>query len=108
MASDRARKLISLALNTEQHGDSLTTRQELLLNKGNTIINNNFDADQNSRYTNTLNNVINMMDNPTESSLNVPLEDYIEHYSLVENAQIEIVDVPDFLLHLTYLVKMQT
>ncbi|CAG4997984.1 unnamed protein product [Parnassius apollo] len=45
---------------------------------------------------NTLNNVINLMDNHTESSLNVPLEDYIEHYSLVENAQIEIVDVPDF------------
>ncbi|CAG5041210.1 unnamed protein product [Parnassius apollo] len=37
-----------------------------------------------------------MMDYPTEYSLNVPLVDYIEHYSLVENAQLEIVDVPDF------------
>lgn len=87
MASDRARKLLNLAL---------VNQRELP-----TVPNNVFDArslpfiEEDSRCINKSNDVSYVLDLPSEAALIVPLED-IENYSLVENGEVEIFEASDF------------
>lgn len=93
MASDRAKKLLSLAL--ENRNKSSTQNYAV------PIPNNAFDArnlpviEEDSGCTNKTNDISFVLDSPSETALILPWED-IENYSIVENRQVEIFDAFNF------------